>query len=284
MKTIFKSATIIVGILVLSLASCERYDMIDNIVRTGQMAPTIYWELPSNSVAAGENVEFHAQYYTREEGVTTHHLELWYQINENIVTSVSCPLVSSTLKFTMGTNASNVTRDDQMIVSYAHNPESWNDTKRAYQLDTVFPTSNTLATIEWIMPEAWNQDKFDAYFPATLPQVFKDSLYKKCSYNEFRSILIKLKLMTNERFNGIKDSVENPNTGGWDYFIKKDSMPIVEEMYAGIDFKDLIYDTSNGTYNIEYTKGYKLNAYLKAIDTKTPPIAGITEKKEIEIR
>lgn len=284
MKTIFKSATIFAGILMFSLASCERYDMIDNVVRVGQMAPTIYWELPSNSVAAGENVEFHAQYYTREEGVTVNNLELWYQINENIVTSVSCPLVSSTLKFTMGTNANEVTRDDQAIAFYAHNPESWDDTKRAYQLDTVFPTSNTLASIGWTAPEAWDQDKFDAYFPATLPQVFKDSLYKKCGYNEFRSILIKLNLMTNERFNGIKDSVENPNTGGWDYFIKKDSMPIVEEMYAGINFKDLIYDTSNGTYNIEYTKGYKLNAYLKAIDTKTPPIAGITEKKEIEIR
>ncbi|HOS37740.1 MAG TPA: hypothetical protein PK984_05985, partial [Paludibacteraceae bacterium] len=125
MKTIFKSATIFAGILVLCLLSCERYDMIDNVVRTGQMAPTIYWELPSNSVAAGENVEFHAQYYTREEGVTVNNLELWYQINENIVTSVSCPLVSSTLKFTMGTNANEVTRDDQAIAFYAHNPESW---------------------------------------------------------------------------------------------------------------------------------------------------------------
>jgi hypothetical protein len=256
--------------------------MIDNVVRVGQMAPTIYWELPSNSVAAGENVEFHAQYYTREEGVTVNNLELWYQINENIVTSVSCPLVSSTLKFTMGTNANEVTRDDQAIAFYAHNPESWDDTKRAYQLDTVFPTSKTLASIGWTAPEAWDQDKFDAYFPATLPQVFKDSLYKKCGYNEFRSILIKLNLMTNERFNGIKDSAENPNTGGWDYFINKDSMPIVEEMYAGINFKDLIYDTNNGVYSIEYTKSYKLKAYLKAIDTKG--IAGITEKKDIEIR
>ena len=76
MKTIFKSATIFAGILMFSLASCERYDMIDNVVRVGQMAPTIYWELPSNSVAAGENVEFRAQYYTREEGVTVNNLEL----------------------------------------------------------------------------------------------------------------------------------------------------------------------------------------------------------------
>jgi hypothetical protein len=281
MKTIFKSATIFAGILMFSLASCERYDMIDNVVRVGQMAPTIYWELPSNSVAAGENVEFHAQYYTREEGITVNNLELWYQINENTITSVSCPLVT-TLKFTMGTNANEVTRDDQAIAFYAHNPESWDDTKRAYQLDTVFPTSKTLASIGWTAPEAWDQDKFDAYFPATLPQVFKDSLYKKCGYNEFRSILIKLNLMTNERFNGIKDSAENPNTGGWDYFINKDSMPIVEEMYAGINFKDLIYDTNNGVYSIEYTKSYKLKAYLKAIDTKG--IAGITEKKDIEIR
>jgi hypothetical protein len=282
MKTIFKSATIIVGILVLSLASCERYDMIDNIVRTGQMAPTIYWELPSNSVAAGENVEFHAQYYTREEGVTTHHLELWYQINENIVTSVSCPLVSSTLKFTMGTNASNVTRDDQMIVSYAHNPESWNDTKRAYQLDTTFSTSKTLAAISWATPETWDQEKFDTYFPATLPKTFKDSLYKKCNYAEFRSILIKLNLMTPERFEGIKDSVENPNTGGWDYFIKTDSMPIVKGMYDNTKFSDLILDPSSGTYNIEYSKIYTLTATLKAIDSKG--IAGITDKKEIELR
>jgi hypothetical protein len=281
MKTIFKSATIFAGILMFSLASCERYDMIDNVVRVGQMAPTIYWELPSNSVAAGENVEFRAQYYTREEGITVNNLELWYQINENTITSVSCPLVT-TLKFTMGTNANEVTRDDQAIAFYAHNPESWDDTKRAYQLDTVFPTSKTLASIGWTAPEAWDQDKFDAYFPATLPQVFKDSLYKKCGYNEFRSILIKLNLMTNERFNGIKDSAENPNTGGWDYFINKDSMPIVEEMYAGINFKDLIYDTNNGVYSIEYTKSYKLKAYLKAIDTKG--IAGITEKKDIEIR
>lgn len=281
MKTILKSATVFAGIL-FCFASCTKYDMIDNIARVGQMAPTVYWELPSNNVAAGDNVEFRAQYYTREEGVSTDHLELWYQINENIVTSVGCPLISTTKKFNMGTNATNTTRDNQMVASYAHNPAAWDNTKRAYQLDTVFPTSNTLTAISWAIPEVWDQDKFDAYFPATLPKTFKDSLYNQCGYDEFRSILIKLNLMTAERFDGIKDSVANPNTGGWDFFIKPDSMVVVNEMYNNTAFQDLIYDPSNGTYSIEYSKIYKLTALLKAIDTKG--IAGITEKKEIELR
>ncbi|MDD3405481.1 MAG: hypothetical protein PHH23_04355 [Paludibacteraceae bacterium] len=281
MKTSFKSATLFAGVL-FGLASCTEYDMVDNVVRVGQMAPTVYWELPSNSVAAGEDVEFKAQYYTNEEGVVADHLEVWYLINNNVNTSVSCPLVSSTLAFTMATNVTNVTRDNEKVATYLHNPNSWDNTKRAYQLDTTFSTSKTLAAISWATPETWDQEKFDTYFPATLPQTFKDSLYKKCNYAEFRSILIKLNLMTPERFEGIKDSVKNPNTGGFDYFIKTDSMPIVKGMYDNTKFSDLILDPSSGTYNIEYSKIYTLTATLKAIDSKG--IAGITDKKEIELR
>lgn len=285
MKTKIKIATFIVG-FALCFASCTTYDAIGGlngkggIAIPGQMAPTVYWELASSSIAAGEDVEFKAQYYTNREGATIDHLEAWYCIDEVTNTSVKCPLI--TKSFVISTNVSEKTRDYEKVAVYAHNPAKWDKDKKSFPLDTTFATSKTLANISWVLPEQWDNNKFAEFFPETLPQVFKDSLYKVCGYAEFRSLLIGLGLMDGTRFEGIKDSTLDENSGTYIFSIKTDSMPTVKAMYDGVDFKDLIYNTSEGKFAIEYTKSYKLTADLRAVDNLGT--IGVTEKKEIELR
>ena len=131
----------------LAFSSCEINDQVDNIVRVGYQAPHIYWELPSTSVAAGDPVAFLAQYYVVDKDVNVDHLEVWYNVNEKVQTSVTCPLLS-TFKFAMTSEKVNLSREFQKIESFNHQTNLWDATRKAFVLDSAFVTSKTLRTVE----------------------------------------------------------------------------------------------------------------------------------------
>jgi hypothetical protein len=194
---------------------------------------------------------------------------------------VSCPLVT-TFKYSISKNTTNLSREFQEISSYNHLESNWNVLKKAYILDTVFPTSKTLRSVEWKEVKTFEDVKFNAYFPTGFATQFKDSMYKLLKVADFRKIMVSLNLMTDVQFAACTDSTFNVNSGGYDYFIKEAKKPELKTKYDGILFKDLIYDPSAQIYKVEYTKIYKLNARFKAIDTKG--IEGVSDKKEIELR
>lgn len=271
-----------VSAVALLFSSCEINDLIADRAEVGHMAPTVYWDLPSTAAAAGDNVQFIGQYYTSNKTAQIDHLELWYSVLEDVSTSVSCPLVSSTLKFTMATSAATTTRDEQLIESYPHSIFKYDSLKLAFQVDTVFPTPRTLTTVAWNEVKDWDQAKFDRYFPTDLPQTFKDSLFNLCGVNEFRSIMVKLELMDSKHFIACTDSMIDPNTMKYVYSIKPDSLPVIVNYYNGIPFTDLIYNDALSTYSISYEKIFKLNTTLRVIDSDG--IIGKSETKLVELR
>ena len=280
MKRILDIKLLLIILMTSLLASCEINDPIDNIVKVGKVAPHVFWELPSSSVNAGDKVPFYAQYYTTSNEEIDR-LEVWYDINEVSVRTVSCPLVSS-FKYTVSSTKTVLSREFQEIENYKHEPTNWLALKKAYILDTAFQTSKTLRQLDWKEVKTFDEAKFNAYFPTGFAVQFKDSMYNLLKVADFRKIMVSLNLMTSTEFIACTDSVPNPNTGGQDYFIKEDKKSVLKTKYEGIQFKDLIYDASTQLYKVEYSKAYKLGARLKVID-KTG-IEGVADKKDIELR
>jgi hypothetical protein len=264
----------------ISFISCEINDPVDNITRVGKTAPHVFWELPSSSVNAGNPVPFYAQYYTTSE-VDIDRIEVWYDINEVVQRSVSCPLVT-TFKYSISSSTDSLSREFQKISVYEHKKSNWLDLKKAFILDTVFPTSKTLRLVEWKEVKTFDTNTFDVYFPKTFPKQFKDSMYKMLKVADFRKIMLTLNLMTSAEFIACTDSTFNQNSGAYDYFLKADKIPLLQSKYEGIAFKDLIYDASTQIYKVEYSKQFKLNARIKVFDKEG--ITGIADKKEIELR
>lgn len=279
MKKLIKKTIFPLSVILL-LSSCEINDAVDNIARIGQVAPHVFWELPSNSVNAGSDVAFYAQYYTLDN-TEIDHLEVWYDVNENIQTTVSCPLVTS-FKYIISTNKTTQIREFQKIISYPHNVNSWDSIKKAYILNTTFPTSRTLRTVEWKEVKTFEESKFNSYFPANFATQFKDSLYKLLKVSDFRKIMVSLNITTDLEFKTFTDSTFNNNSGAYDYFIKTGKVGELKTKYDGIQFKDLIYDQSAQIYKVEYTRLYKLAGRFKAVDKNQ--IVGIADKKEIDLR
>ncbi len=280
MKKIFNFNILILLSATMFLISCEINDPIDNVVRVGQVAPHVYWELPSNSVTAGAPVSFYAQYYAVGDKKIDR-LEVWYDVNEYESKVVSCPLVT-TFKYSISANSTTLSREYQEIVSFKHKESNWNALKKAYILDTIFPTSRTLRTVEWKEVKTFDPVKFAAYFPVGFDTHFKDSLYNLLKVSDFRKIMVSLNVMTTVEFVACTDSTFNLNSGSYDYFIKTEKKPELKTKYDAIPFKDLIYDSSAQIYKVEYTRLYKLNARFKGYDTDN--VAGVTDKKEIELR
>lgn len=280
MKKILDTKLLLIIMMASLLISCEINDSLDNVVRVGQVAPHVFWELPSNSVTAGNNVAFYAQYYTIGDA-TVDRLEVWYDVNENIQTVVSCPLVT-TFKYSISTNNTTQIREFQQIATYQHDEKYWSILKKAYILDTIFPTSRTLRTVEWKEVKTFEDAKFNAYFPSNFATQFKDSLYKLLKVSDFRKIMVTLNLTTDVEFKTYTDSTFNNNSGTYDYFIKEDKKADLKTKYQGIQFKDLIYDQSAQIYKVEYSRQYKLTARFKAYDNNN--IVGIADKKEIDLR
>lgn len=280
MKRIFNIKLIAFISVAAIFVGCEINDPIDNVVRVGQVAPHVFWELPSNSVTAGNDVAFYAQYYTIGDA-TVDRLEVWYDVNENVQTVVTCPFVT-TFKYSISTNNTTQIREFQQIATYQHDENKWSALKKAYILDTVFPTSRTLRTVEWKEVKTFEDSKFNAYFPANFATHFKDSLYKLLKVADFRKIMVSLNVTTDIEFKTYTDSTFNDNSGAYDYFIKDDKKADLKTKYDGIEFKDLIYDQSAQIYKVEYTRQYKLAARFKAFDNNN--IVGIADKKEIDLR
>lgn len=280
MKKTFDIKLLFIFSIASLLVSCEINDPVDNVVRVGQVAPHVYWELPTSSVTAGTSVPFYAQYYTIGDAKVDH-LEVWYDVNENIQRLVSCPLVT-TFKYSISSSNTTLSREFQKIESFTHYEKYWLGAKRAYILDTAFQTSKTLRTVEWKEVKEFDETKFNAYFSTTYAQQFKDSMYKLLKVADFRKILVSLNKMTDAEFITYTDSVKNDNTGGYDKFIIESKKPELKAKYDAILFKELIYDSSAQIYKVEYTKNYKLSARFKAIDNNQ--VVGISDKKEIDLR
>ena len=277
-----KNILIIFAVLTFWVSGCEKHDLINDWARIGQRTSHTYWEIPSSTVNAGNTVAFTAQFYNNE-GVAIDHMEVWYDEEEHISMQATCPNV--TFVFTKSVDVSNIAHVFQEKATYEFQEEYWNADKRAYVVNDVFPTSNTLKTVEWKNVEEFDQERFNKLFPDTFATAFQRDLYveleKKEKYSDLRMLMLNLDMSNSEEFKSYTDSVFNDNKQEMEYWIKDEYKEVVKAKYDAIPFEKLIYNISTLTYDLEYTKSYILNAAYKVFDKQGN--VGVSEKKELTL-
>lgn len=235
MKTIFK--TLALGLLLITIASCEKHDLFDENTITGAVGPETYWTVESSMVKAGESMGFTGQYYSTVAKID--HSEVWYELFEEEYKLVTASLIKA-FTYSVTGNTTSQKRMLQTIKSYEHSEDLWNDSLRAYILTDKFPVSNTLSPISWVQPK--DLEGFDknlnAYFGESFAAEFKAGVTAKMNptadernYAAYMNVLQGLSLLgdTIVTPNGdlmpyikwMTDSAFNANTNTWNKFFKK---------------------------------------------------------------
>ena len=235
MKTIFK--TLALGLLLITIASCEKHDLFDENTITGAVGPETYWTVESDMVKAGESMGFTGQYYSTVAKID--HSEVCYELFEEEYKLVTASLIKA-FTYSVTGNTTSQKRMLQTIKSYKHSEDLWNDSLRAYILTDKFPVSNTLSPISWVQPK--DLEGFDknlnAYFGESFAAEFKAGVTAKMNptadernYAAYMNVLQGLSLLgdTIVTPNGdlmpyikwMTDSAFNANTNTWNKFFKK---------------------------------------------------------------
>ncbi len=268
----------------LVLASCAKHDFFDEDTITGKVGPEAYWEVGSAVVTAGNSMDFTAQYYSSVTQID--HSEVWYDIVETLEKSVTCPW-TATFTYTLSSNVSEQKRVSQMIQKYPHAEDMWSKELHAYVLKDAFPVSGTLAAFEWKQPTVFDSTKMVQYFGDTYMADFKEAVHQKMQFADYRKMYIGMGKL--EDFRQYTDSTEDKNQGEgvYVYHFPKDSegkeiVPYaIDSIWATIGFAELIENTANGYYDVEYKRSYALNALLRVYDVRG--IYGRTVSKHIDI-
>ncbi len=285
MKHIFKNTVrlAVFSLLITMAYSCEKHDFIDENVITGEVGPQAYWEIGSSAMSAGSTMPFTLQYYSTVSDIDRS--EVWYNLVETESKSVSSPWVT-TFTFAINSTKSEEKRISQFIQSYPHSQAVWNDTLRAFKLESEFPVSGTLSPFSWVKPEEFDPQKMDEYFGQGFMQHFKDSLYTLMKFADFQRMYLGMGLMDN--FKQYTDSTFDTNSNNWVYHFPKDqagNTPVptdIKNLYSTIEFGKLIENATTGVHEVEYRRTYRINATMRVYDKRG--IYGITTPaKQIDI-
>ena len=282
MKT--KTIIMVIAAMALVLTSCAKHDFFDEDTITGKVGPEAYWEVGSAVVAAGNSMDFTAQYYSSAS--TIDHSEVWYDIEETLDKTVTCPW-TVTFTYTLSSNITQQKRVSQLIKEYAHTEDMWSDSLHAYLLDGTFPVSGTLAPFEWKQPAEFDSAKMVQYFGENFMQDFKDAVHQKMKYADYKSMYQGLSIL--DDFRQFTDSTEDKNQGEgvFVYHFPKNAegeevVPYaIDSIWETIGFAELIENSANGYYDVEYKRSYALNAILRVYDVRG--VYGRTVSKHIDI-
>ena len=235
MKTIFK--TLALGLLLMTVASCEMHDPFDENTITGAVGPEAYWTVESAMMKAGESMGFVGQYYSTVAEID--HSEVWYELFEKEDKLVTASLIKA-FTYSVTSNITAQKRMLQTIQSYKHSEDMWNDSLHAYVLEDRFPVSYTLSPIAWVQPKDLNgfDKNLHAYFGENFAEEFKAGVTAKMNpseeernYAAYMNVLQGLSHLTDTIVtpNGdlmpyvqwITDSTFNANTNTWSKFFKQ---------------------------------------------------------------
>ncbi|MBQ7531305.1 MAG: hypothetical protein IJT12_06315 [Paludibacteraceae bacterium] len=281
-----KTKTIIMTIAAMALVatSCAKHDFFDEDTITGKVGPEAYWEVGSAVVASGSTMNFSAQYYSSASKID--HSEVWYDIEETLDKTVTCPW-TVTFTYTLSSNITQQKRVSQLIKEYAHTEDMWSDSLHAYLLEDNFPVSGTLAPFEWKQPVQFDSAKMVQYFGETYMAEFKEAVHKKMKYADYKKMYVGMGKL--DDFTQYTDSTEDKNQGEgvFVYHFPKNAegeevVPYaMDSIWETIGFAELIENSANGYYDVEYKRSYALNAIMRVYDERG--VYGRTVSKHIDI-
>lgn len=279
-----KKVIYILSAVALLCSSCAKHDLFDENCFTGNVGPEAYWEIESSAVSAGTSMGFVAQYYSSISDID--HSEAWYNIVETIDATVTSPW-ASTFSYSKTILTTEEKRVSQLIKKYPHDEAFWSDSLHAYTFEGSFPVSGTLAPFKWVKPAQFDSAKMVKYFGDTYMQEFKDGMAAKMKYADYKKMFIGLGLM--DDFKQYTDSTEDKNQGEgvFVYHFPKDAegnevVPAeIQEMWNNITFEQLVSNTTEGCYEVEYKRTYSMSAILRVYDVRG--VYGTSIAKDITI-
>jgi len=304
MKTIkYIAMALLVGMMMLT--GCAKHDFINDNTITGSVGPQSFWRVASSAVRAGSEMGFDVQYYTTAPGAKIDRVEIWYNVYQIEVTSVSSRHVPG-FTATNNVRSAREVRISQMIHSIPHSPTLWSDSVGAYWMWDTFPVSNTLTPFSW-EPETFNhQDSLQMkrLFGDDFMANFKTRLQGAMRFADYQRMLVtNLQLMELADFNVYRDSSQivftpqidpetnlpiiDPETGlpklDWtdpnnklihfpddvivDGVVRTTNPPaVIRELFNTVTFAQLVMRADG--YNVTYSRDFQINAHLRIYDTR----------------
>ena len=203
MKIQYKLGLLALGAL--SMASCSKHDIINEVAPVGQPVPEAYWQLNSSVCKAGESFGFQGKYNPSAPGMTIDRSEVWYQIVRTEEASVVSKLGGTSLGYTHKSTKTDTVRSMQSCAVFPHSLAVWDG--HEFIIDGEVPVSRTLSPVKWADIPTWDQENFDSYYPegfaegflATVDSLLTNPKSTASYYNALRSVYISYDF-TNEQF------------------------------------------------------------------------------------
>ncbi|MDE6397506.1 MAG: hypothetical protein K2K84_09565 [Muribaculaceae bacterium] len=188
------------------MTSCKTDDTLDDKMILGQAVPTCYWEVGSTVCKAGDSFTFQGKYNV-EPGKNVNFSQVWYNVMRANAASVTVKLAGASLSYSKSISDNSEVRAYAPIATFLHKEAEWDG--HEFVLTGSIKVSKTLAPVSWVDAAAWDQERFDTYYPAGFAQEFcdevieyltKDSTY----YNGLRTVYINYPF-SNDQFKAVND-------------------------------------------------------------------------------
>ncbi|MEN8115484.1 MAG: hypothetical protein ABFS16_00790 [Bacteroidota bacterium] len=248
-------------------ASCEINDPVDDIVRTGNIGANVYMVIPSTNVAAGNEVEFHAEYWSVDDQFKS--IGIWY----SIIANYKYELTASMTGFTHVMDSIELARELQEIKSYEHSAGNYNTEEYSYQIDDKFPVSYTLATTSIKDVDEYNQDQVDELLPKVFINGFYEGFFQSLNndYDKLKElVVINDTIVDAETFESYFETVTTEDPAGGDPIetkvLKEDTVPTMLGYVKEIPLDHLVYDTNKQVYKIGYTRFFELETQFRVVN------------------
>ncbi|MGM0622117.1 MAG: hypothetical protein ACQETJ_13780, partial [Bacteroidota bacterium] len=183
MFKLFKPVAVLFSVVVF-FTSCELNNPVDEISSPGYMAASIYWDIPVTNVAAGNEVEFYAEYWSVEDQFD--YVGVWYDVHKNMKYILTHP--GSGYSFTL--DSAELSREMLEIKTFEHSADNYDAEKKAYVIENTFPVSYTLSSLEYKNPIAFNDEQFNQLIPEKVKMLFLDEVFPLLTYDDLRRYLV----------------------------------------------------------------------------------------------
>ncbi|MDG5799090.1 hypothetical protein QA597_01780 [Marinilabiliaceae bacterium ANBcel2] len=252
--------------------SCETNDLIDDIARPGHFAASVYWEVPSTTVSAGDEVEFEAQFWDREDDIEL--LSVWYGIERELRYTFTCMSGNESVH-TFAYDSSGVARERQKIKEYDFSSDLYSEEDMAYIFKNSFPTSHTLRSDRIAESETTEltQEDVENIVPGYIIDSFYETVFPEFDYDMLYMLLvIDNEIVDEEEFNSYFEEVAvglpDPDTGEQEYEMdmKESSEEILFDYFSQVSFPNMIFDSRDQIYRFNRTSIYYLDAQFSVIN------------------
>ena len=233
---------------------------------TSTGAPKVHWDITTNYVQAGENVDFSAEYDSKKYPVD--YTAVWYDIKEVEEKQAQCALIP-TINYTYARydDSKNI-KELSEYQRYAHDNNSWSDATQSYVNNSYFSAtlSDTLGTIVWDNPRTLDNfdQKIEAYFGANFPTEFKNEIRERISwgderdYNAYMQVFNGLGLLTDSTTANMRDTMPylkwmtdstfDTNTALWVKHFKQ-----YDSVFSTVNF-DIVIESIDTVWNTKWNR------------------------------